>query len=175
MKYQLKIGNEISGIEILPSDTPQTTLAVVDDKKMELSFQTISANRIQLKVDGSAVDAYLTREPEGKHIFINGRTFIVSEIDTKSSRPGRLKKLEDTFGEVTPPMPSVVVRILVKVGDWVIQGQGLIVVSAMKMETTLKAPVEGKVLKINTTLQAKVMPGDKLIEIEAGTKENRDG
>jgi acetyl/propionyl-CoA carboxylase alpha subunit len=170
MKYQLKIGDKISGIEILPSDIPQTAMVVWEDNKMEVSFQSISDNRIQLKVDGKVVDAYLTRGPEGKNIFIQGRTFAVSEIDGKLSRPGRTKKLEDPFGEVTPPMPSVVVRILVKEGDWVLQGQGLIVVSAMKMETTLKAPVEGKVLKINTTLQAKVMPGDKLIEIEAGEK-----
>jgi pyruvate carboxylase len=69
-------------------------------------------------------------------------------------------------------MPSVVVRILVEEGDWVVQSQGLIVVSAMKMETTLKAPIEGKVLKIHTALQAKVMPGDRLVEIKEGAKDD---
>jgi len=34
------------------------------------------------------------------------------------------------------------------------------------METTLKAPQDGVVRKINTALQAKVMPGDRLVEIE---------
>jgi biotin carboxyl carrier protein len=36
----------------------------------------------------------------------------------------------------------------------------------MKMETTLKAPFDGVVKQIKTTLQAKVMPGDQLVEIE---------
>ncbi len=63
-------------------------------------------------------------------------------------------------------MPSVVVRVLVKEGDRVVKGQGLVVVTAMKMETTLKAPHSGVVRKVNTYPEAKVMPGDILVEIE---------
>ena len=69
-------------------------------------------------------------------------------------------------GDVTPPMPSVVVRILVEEGDRVKKGQGLVVVTAMKMETTLKAPYNGRVKAIKTTVDAKVAPGDILVEIE---------
>jgi len=63
-------------------------------------------------------------------------------------------------------MPAVVVRVLVREGEEVAKGQGLVVVTAMKMEATLKAPFDGLVKQINTTLQAKVMPGDRLVEIE---------
>ena len=63
-------------------------------------------------------------------------------------------------------MPSVVVRIMVEEGDLVKKGQGLIVVTAMKMETTLVAPSDGRVIKINTSIDAKVAPGDILVEVE---------
>jgi biotin carboxyl carrier protein len=63
-------------------------------------------------------------------------------------------------------MPAIVVRILVQEGDIVARGQGLIVVSAMKMETTLAAPKDGRVLRVLTALNAKVAPGDRLVEIE---------
>jgi hypothetical protein len=33
----------------------------------------------------------------------------------------------------------------------------------------LAGPVDGRVEKLNTALQAKVMPGDKLVEIKGGT------
>jgi biotin carboxyl carrier protein len=46
------------------------------------------------------------------------------------------------------------------------RGQGLVVVSAMKMQTTLRAPSNGRVKKINTSIDAKVAPGDILVEIE---------
>jgi biotin carboxyl carrier protein len=63
-------------------------------------------------------------------------------------------------------MPSVVVRILVAEGDQVEKGQGVVVVMAMKMETTLRAPFSGKMLKINVSVGDKVMPGQILVDIE---------
>lgn len=171
MNYQLKIGDRTTGIEIDLSGNSPTAQAGMDDKKWRVSFQPISPNHLQLEVDGVAVRAYLARGKDGKHIFINGRVFTISEIDPQAGRSVHRRKSEDTPGEVTPPMPSVVVRILVGEGDWVSQGQGLLVVSAMKMETTLKAPFEGQVVKINTALQAKVMPGDRLVEIKKGVSD----
>jgi biotin carboxyl carrier protein len=46
-----------------------------------------------------------------------------------------------------------------------------VVVTAMKMETTLAAPKDGLVKRINTSVQSKVMPGDILVEIEEETHE----
>ena len=51
-------------------------------------------------------------------------------------------------GEVRTPMPGVVVRIPVAVGDAVTAGQVLVVVEAMKMENEFKAPVDGTVERI---------------------------
>jgi biotin carboxyl carrier protein len=171
MKYQLKIGEETTAVEIVESGKSRTAQAIIDEQKYQVSFQSISANTLHLNVDGEAVKAYLAQGDDEKHIFINGGVFKISDINLQCGQAVRRRKLEDSPGEVTPPMPSVVVRILVQEGDWVNQGQGLLVVSAMKMETTLKAPVEGRVLKINTALQAKVMPGDRLVEINEGVKD----
>ena len=93
----------------------------------------------------------------------------VDKLPSHRKTPGGLA---ETSKDVTPPMPSVVVRILVKQGDRVKRGQGLIVVSAMKMETTLEAPLNGRVIKINTSVNDKVAPGDILVEIEEGESEN---
>jgi pyruvate carboxylase len=63
-------------------------------------------------------------------------------------------------------MPSAVIRILAAEGDLVNRGQSLIVLSAMKMETTLTAPYHGLVKKIHVAVGAQVMPGEILLEIE---------
>ena len=68
--------------------------------------------------------------------------------------------------DVTPPMPAVVVRIPVRVGDSVKQGQGVIVVESMKMETTLSAPFDGRVRTVNVAKGDKVMPGRILVDID---------
>ena len=51
-------------------------------------------------------------------------------------------------------------------GDRVRKGQGLVVVSAMKMEMTLSAPYAGTVTLVSTEAGAKVSPGEILVEIE---------
>jgi biotin carboxyl carrier protein len=63
-------------------------------------------------------------------------------------------------------MPATVVRILVSVGDEVEQGQALVVVSAMKMETTLTAPHKGSVRAIRAEVGATVRPGDVVVDVE---------
>ena len=45
-------------------------------------------------------------------------------------------------------MPGKVVKVFVKLGDEVKEGQGLVVVEAMKMENELKSPKAGKVVEV---------------------------
>ena len=63
-------------------------------------------------------------------------------------------------------MPSTVVAVLVVEGDKVAPGDRVVVVSAMKMETTLTAPYGGTVTAVHVVVGDKVMPGKILVEIE---------
>jgi len=62
-------------------------------------------------------------------------------------------------------MPAVVTRIMVAVGDAVAKGQGVVVVSAMKMDMILSAPFEGVVERINAAEGDKVTPLQVLVDI----------
>lgn len=48
----------------------------------------------------------------------------------------------------TAPMPGEVVKVLVKAGDVVKSGKGLLVMSSMKMETTIEAHTDGEVEEV---------------------------
>lgn len=63
-------------------------------------------------------------------------------------------------------MPGKVVNIRVKEGDKVEKGAPLIVLSAMKMETNVSAPIDGTVKSISVTLNETVEPGDLLVDVE---------
>ncbi|MPW38553.1 oxaloacetate decarboxylase subunit alpha [Thermococcus sp. 101 C5] len=66
---------------------------------------------------------------------------------------------------VTAPMPGKVLRILVREGDEVKVGQGLLVLEAMKMENEIPSPKDGVVKKILVKEGDTVDTGQPLIEL----------
>ncbi len=69
-------------------------------------------------------------------------------------------------GQVGAPMPGMVSRVLVKEGDRVEKNQVLLVIEAMKMETSVVARMSGHVEKMLATEQAIVKAGELLVEIK---------
>jgi biotin carboxyl carrier protein len=67
---------------------------------------------------------------------------------------------------VTAPMPGKVVRLLVKEGDAVEVGQGLIVVEAMKMQNEVRSPKSGKVERLVAKENQAVNAGEVLGWVE---------
>jgi len=63
-------------------------------------------------------------------------------------------------------MPGLVTAIEVKQGDWVVAGQGVIIVEAMKMENELKAKFDGKVKSIKVKNHQAVEKDEVLIVFE---------
>lgn len=68
-------------------------------------------------------------------------------------------------GAVPSPMAGVVLRIPVQVGDAVSEGQELIVLEAMKMETPVLSPMAGKVKAILVQQGDAATEGQALVEI----------
>jgi biotin carboxyl carrier protein len=64
------------------------------------------------------------------------------------------------------PMPGRVVKVLVRPGEEVKAGRGVVVVEAMKMENEIKAPRDGKIREIRVTEGAAVEAGEDLAVLE---------
>ncbi|MBN1687330.1 MAG: biotin/lipoyl-binding protein [Spirochaetales bacterium] len=68
-------------------------------------------------------------------------------------------------GAVTAPLPGVIKSILVKEGDTVQEGDALLVLEAMKMDSEIDAGIGGIVKKICVAEGAAVQEGETLVEI----------
>jgi biotin carboxyl carrier protein len=68
-------------------------------------------------------------------------------------------------GALTSPMPGKVVKVLVKEGETVAEGQTLLVMEAMKMQNELKSPSAGTVAKIHVEEGGTVETGAKLVDV----------
>lgn len=67
--------------------------------------------------------------------------------------------------KVEAPMPGNIMKINVKVGDTVAEGDVLIVLEAMKMENDIVSPKAGKVTSVTVQQGATVDTGDVLVTI----------
>jgi biotin carboxyl carrier protein len=63
-------------------------------------------------------------------------------------------------------MPGRVVRLLAAVGDEVEEGQGVVVIEAMKMQNELKSPKAGRVVRVGASVGDTVGSGDVLVVVE---------
>lgn len=86
-------------------------------------------------------------------------------VDERSHRLQGVARRNTVEGRqtVSAPMPGKVVRLMVKPGDEVKEGQGLVIVEAMKMENELKSPKAGKVEEIAVREGQTVEGGTKLV------------
>lgn len=69
-------------------------------------------------------------------------------------------------GDIVAPMQGTILKILVNEGDEVEAGEALMVLEAMKMETTIAAPSGGKVSKIEVAAGGSVAAGQSLAVVE---------
>ncbi|MBU3915860.1 hypothetical protein KKA14_10030 [bacterium] len=164
MEYKLKIKEDTKPVEVTILGENSLN-AVIDEKNVDVGYSLISGNHIHLTVNGKGMNVYVTDGPEGKSVVIDGMPYIVQDADAV----GKKSKKSGVGGgptEVTPVTPSVVISVLVKVGDIVQKGKGVIVLSAMKMEITLNAPYNGTVTGINAAEGDTVSPGQILVDIE---------
>lgn len=165
MRFDLKIAGRDVCVRLERLDDGFVA-AWVDERRIEASFAAVTKNVLYLTAGPGSQKVCLERTPEGTYVNVKGATWLVRDAHAADAGRPRRKGGAPLQREVTPPMPSVVVSVLVEEGQEVEQGQGVVVVSAMKMETTLYAPYAGVVKKIRCSAGEKVMPGTVLVEIE---------
>jgi 3-methylcrotonyl-CoA carboxylase alpha subunit len=111
--------------------------------------------------EGRTRRAIVVRHRDRVLVALEGRTYAFAAGDAARDAAGAA----GGTGKIAAPMPGKVIAVLVQVGDRVEHGQPVVVVEAMKMETTLTADVDGEVARIGTAVGEKIDAGALLVEI----------
>ncbi|MDO6470822.1 biotin/lipoyl-containing protein [Maribacter sp. 1_MG-2023] len=100
---------------------------------------------------------------------INGNIYEVKledEYDQQVKKMGLLAVTTQKLNEVKAPMPGLIVDVMVKVGQEIVEGTPLLVLSAMKMENIILAQGEGVIKSIEIKKDDTVEKGQVIIEME---------
>lgn len=100
---------------------------------------------------------------------INGNMYDIKledEYDQQVKKMGLLAVTTQKLNEVKAPMPGLIVDVMVEVGQEIVEGTPLLVLSAMKMENIILAQGEGIIKSIEVKKDDAVEKGQVIIEME---------
>jgi biotin carboxyl carrier protein len=165
VEYTLRIEEDTRTFTIDARDNGVFLVSSGEDN-FEVTCARLSKYHLSLEINGQRVNAFVMKDESGKTVVIDGVPYPVKDVDLIERSSGGGGRHDESPGEVTSPIPATVVAIKVAEGDAVKKNQPVVVVSAMKMEMTLKAPYDGVVSRINVAVGGSVMPGAVLVDIE---------
>ena len=152
-----KDGNVDKGIEFLLGKG-QVSVNKSANKEAAPAAQASASGEYTIKVNGKNYAVKLEGENKAT---VNGKTYdinVKAGIETKAAAAGDGE-------EVKAGLPGNVLRIEVSEGDEVAEGDVLLVVEAMKMETEIKSPKAGTVQSILVAQGDKVVSGQALVTL----------
>jgi biotin carboxyl carrier protein len=166
MKYFVKVGGTELELERDGDDI------IVDGVRMRATVTDLEGTPVRLVMIGDEVHRVVARRGETRGQFIlslDGFRYEAEALDERSRAIRALSGVSAAASGPAPlkaPMPGMIVRVAVQVGDTVIPGQSLIVMEAMKMENELRATAAATVKAVLAQPGSAVEKGALLIEME---------
>jgi len=143
--------------------------------RITLDGQPVAADAIEISpgvysilLEGHAHEVRVMSAPDGSLKVQSGLYEFAAEVVDPRSWRGRRHGVLEAEGrqQILAPMPGKVVRLLVKAGDKVEAGQGLLVVEAMKMQNEIRSPKSGVVERLQAKEGQPVNAGEVLAWVE---------
>ena len=136
----------------------------VDEGVFEVTVESLGHGRLRLVTDSGVTMAQVTAAGARRFVRLGHADFVIERAaGTRAARGGRSPQ-----ARLESPMPGVVTKVLVAVGDAVEKGQPLLAVEAMKMEHLIRAPREGRVVTLRVRAGEMVAGGVPLVELDGG-------
>ena len=152
-----KDGNVDKGIEFLLGKG-KVSVNKTANKETASAAQASSTGEYTVKVNGKNYAVKL----DGDKATVNGKAY---DINVKAGIEQKASSGSAEGEEVKAALPGNVLRLEVEEGDEVAEGDVLLVVEAMKMETEVKSPKAGTVQTIEVAQGDKIITGQTLVVI----------
>lgn len=118
-----------------------------DNQESAINIQDLGDDEYRVTVDDQSASLLAVRQGDQYFIHLNGRNYLIECEDEAQAAAGGASDADRTTA--TAPMPGTVVSVSTEAGQAVSEGDTLIVIESMKMETTISAWRNGTVAAVN--------------------------
>jgi biotin carboxyl carrier protein len=148
VKFEVSIHDKLRLVELRrEQDRWAITL---DGRRISGDAVEIAPNIFSLSLNGELHEIRVTPSPDGSLLLQSRAGEIRAQVLDPRAWRGRSHDSVQAEGrqEIVAPMPGKIVRVMVKVGESVEAGHGLLVVEAMKMQNEIRSPKKGAVERL---------------------------
>ena len=166
MKYVVEVNGELKSVDLGAQGPAYDEAAPVEAELVEIEASPVVILRIGTEVHRVVVQR---RPGRGRYsLWIDGYRFEAEALDERTREIRRITARAGPAGPapIIAPMPGLVVRVRVAVGDRVEAGQAVVVMEAMKMENELRATAAGVVRSVEVAPGTAVEKGALLVSLE---------
>jgi acetyl/propionyl-CoA carboxylase alpha subunit len=166
MRYVVDVAGERIAVEL------DGDVAIIDGVRIPVQLSDIEGTPVRLVTIGTGQHRVVARrgDARGRYVLsLDGWRFAVEALDERTRAIRDLSAKHAGPAGPSPiiaPMPGLIVRVSVAVGDRVAAGQGIVVMEAMKMENELRSTADAVVRAIHATAGTAVEKGARLVEFE---------
>jgi acetyl/propionyl-CoA carboxylase alpha subunit len=132
-------------------------------KTYHVSAEFLNPDEILLNIDGKIHDIIINTSTISYFVYVNGQCF---HIEKKSALQilGQKDDKQQTI-DVKTSMPGRIVKVMLKKGEKVEEGQAVMILEAMKMQNEIKSPRTGRIIKIGPQASESVETGALLFTV----------
>ena len=166
MKYEVLLDGKTRVVELARENGGWKI--TLDGNLLDANAVEVVPNTFSVLLNGRSHQVRVAPRSDGSLTLHTGLREYRAEVTDPRSWRGRRHGALAAEGrqQIAAPMPGKVVRLLVRQGDTVEAGQGLVVVEAMKMQNEIRSPKSGKILKLCAAEGQAVNAGEVLLWVE---------
>lgn len=164
-RYRATIGESVFDFDVTDGGI------VLNGDNTDVDIVDLGNGRIHVLVQGEGATTFSIDNQDGSvDVMVDGSTTTVqlqTDRDLLLEKYGMSSSDAASHTNLKAPMPGLVVRIDVAVGDTVAKGDPLLVLEAMKMENELRAATGGTVSAVHVDESDAVAKNQLLIELDS--------
>lgn len=162
-KMKIKYNNNTYSVQSKVENSE--LISSINNESLVTKFEQLEEKTFFVSIDGQKHKIFSSADHKSVFVWIDGYSFKFDLVDEEHrNTPSSIENLNRQ--EVTAPMPGNIVKVMVEVGQQVTEASPLLIVEAMKMETTLYSQISGKVTEINCTEKEQVDSDKILLVVE---------
>lgn len=168
MKYTAILNGQEIALEVERGDEANCFQVTVDGQAHRVDARYCAADWLNILLDNSSYDISFSLDSDNVELNFRNQYYNIEILDERKMRMRRVRSDLALSGPefIKTSMPGKVVKVLVKEGEQVVPGTGIIIIEAMKMENEIECRNAGIVKAIHVQPNQTVESGVTLVEIE---------